>query len=757
MATFLYRIGKFAYRKKFVMLLVWLLGLIAIIAGIQATDPKFSKEFNLPGTESQRAMELMATKFPNLTAQQSQASTTVLVEAADGLQAHRAQLDALVADLRGLPDVVDPKMIVSPLDPAAKAAGNVNGDGTVGLVSVKLTTEVTDIKPEQTTAFADLLDKHRSGGLNVEATGALMFNGEPGGSSEMIGFVVAFIVMIVAFGALVAAFLPIITAIVGVAISMLSITLGSGLFDVNENVSIVASMIGIAVAIDYALFIVSRYRNELHRMGDPTDPERRADAVGRAVGTAGTSVVFAGLTVIIALSALSLVGIPFITQMGLSAAVAVVVSVLGAITLLPAILGLFGRFAFKGRIRFLRDGTEPEEQESNGRRWARFATRFPVPIVVIGLAMLAVAAIPATNLQLGMEFTSDKEKPAVELLKKGFGEGYNSPLFIVVDASALPAQADRDAAFADAVAHIKTLPNVAQPDKLFAGGNGTPSAQDPTGLKGATAAFIPVTPQTSGASAQTHDLMVSLRDYNATFKEQTGGADLVVAGETAILSDLSEALRDALIPYLLVVVGLAFLVLMLVFRSILVPLTATLGFLFSVAATFGATVAIFQEGWGGFIEYPAPIISFLPIFLIGMVFGLAMDYQVFLVTRMREEYVHGMSAKDAVIVGFQHGGRVVASAAIIMISVFAAFMLSPDTVGKMMGFALAAAVFFDAFIIRMIVVPAVMALLGEKAWWLPGWLDRILPNVDVEGEKLAAVLGGRSGEAERRESASASV
>ncbi|WP_066905388.1 MMPL family transporter [Millisia brevis] len=734
MATYLYRLGSFAYRRKYLVVGVWILAFAAILGTVAATDPQTSNNFSLPGTDSQRATDLMAEDFPAISQQQEQASTSVLIHADDGLAAHDADIDALIERLRTLPDLANGDALANPVTVAEQApeqAASVLGDdGRVGLIQVTQSIPMADQSTESVDEFKQIIADSSVNGLQVEGTGSLMTSGVEGSASEAIGFAVAFVVMIIAFGALVASFIPIITALVGVAISLNLLTLGAAIVDVNEMVSMIASMIGIAVAIDYSLFIVSRYRNELNTS------RSRADAAGRAVGTAGSSVVFAGLTVVIALTALTIVGVPFISQMGIGAAIAVIVSVLCATTLIPAVLGIFGRFAFAGRIPGIRHGDEPDSKESNGHRWAKFAVRRPLPVALAGLAVLAVAAVPMTRMELGMSFTPDAQRPALELMRTGFGEGVNGPLFVV-----LSGQDGQDIAPAadDAISFIQGLNNVADPGQLMWTGNGTGAMPS---QEGATSALIRVTPQTAPSSTETHDLMEAIRAHADTSSSQFG-VELGVAGETAILSDMSSKLDSALIPYLIVVVGLAFLILMLVFRSILVPLTATLGFLFSVCATFGVTVAIFQEGWGGLIQYPLPIISFLPIFLVGMVFGLAMDYQVFLVTRMREEYVHGASAKDAIVTGFQHGARVVTSAAIIMISVFAAFMLSPDTVGKMMGFALAAAVFFDAFIIRMMVIPAVMSMLGDRAWWLPAWLDRILPNVDVEGEKLRLELDAR--------------
>nr|WP_202422544.1 MMPL family transporter [Gordonia sp. SID5947] len=724
----LYRLGRFTFRHKWWFVGAWLAVIIALGAIVGAVAPKFSTDFELPGTDSDRAMSVMKSDFSAINEQQLKASTSILVAADDGLANHTEQIDALVAKARTLPEVIDSQTVVNPVTAAAQnpamASAVLGDDGKVGLIQIRQDIPVQDLTGEDMQQFEDLLSEFRGGGLDVQGTGSLMQVFEQGGVAELLGFAIAFVIMIVAFGALIAAFIPIVTGILGVGITIMLVTLSAKIIDVQQSATTIITMLGIAVSIDYALFIVSRYRSELNLGGS------REAAVGRAVGTAGSAVVFAGLTVMVAVAALAVVGIPFITQMGVAAAVAVLVAVLGAITLIPALLGAFGRFAFKPRIPGVRHGDEPDSEPSNGLRFARFVTRYPLPVAIVGLVLLAVAAIPMTKMELGMESTTDSEYAATQLLNRGFGEGVNGPLLVVVsDADG----GDVAPAATAVVEKVKSLDNVANPAQITWIGNGSDPANPQAG---ATAALISVTPEQSPSGPQTHELMEQIRDYGASAPD---GATINVGGQTAIMSDISSKLSSALIPFLIVVVGLAFIILTIVFRSLLVPLIATIGFLFSVCATFGATVAIFQEGDFGLIDHTKPIISFLPIFLVGVVFGLAMDYQVFLVTRMREEYVHGVSAKDSVIIGYQHGARVVASAAVIMISVFAAFMLAPDTIAKMMGFALAAAVFFDAFIIRMAVVPAVITLLGDSAWKLPGWLDRIVPNVDVEGSAIREI------------------
>ncbi|MDL9937831.1 MMPL family transporter [Gordonia sp. ABSL1-1] len=717
MASLLFRLGRFSFRHKWWVIAGWLLAAVAVVGLVGALSPKFSKDFELPGTDGGTATEQIQEYFPEVMKAQERASTSVLVYAEDGLAGHRGQVDALIADLQKLPNVAAP--IVNPLVQSVDQASGapLTGDnGKVGLIQVRQTTEVMDLTVDDKDKLVSLLDKYRGSGLQVEATGSLMQVSEQGGTAELIGFAVAFVVMIVAFGAIVAAFIPLITGIVGVIITIMLLTLGASFLSINESATAIVTMLGIAVSIDYALFIVSRYRAERNRGGSAED------AAGRAVGTAGTAVVFAGLTVIIAVVALMVVGIPFITQMGAGAGIAVFIAVLAALTLIPALLGATGRFAFSPKIPWIKHAEESATVDTNGVKFGRLVVRRPIPFIIAGLAILVVAALPMGKMELGMSMSSPDEARATTLLQKGFGEGVNGQLFVVVHAD----EGTVNAAADDAVERIKALPGIANPDTVVWMGNGTQSPN-----VGANTALITVTPLTGPSDQATHDLMDKIRAITPQIEKR--GAEMHVGGQTAILSDLSAKLDEALIPYLIVVVGLAFLIMIGVFRSLWVPLIGTLGFIFSVLATFGVTVAIFQEGDFGLIENTQPILSFLPIFLIGVVFGLAMDYQVFLVTRMREEYIHGMSAKDAIIAGYRHGARVVTSAAVIMISVFAAFMLSPDVTGKMLGFAMACAIVFDAFIIRMTVVPAVIALLGDRAWGLPKWLDRVVLNFDIEG------------------------
>jgi RND superfamily putative drug exporter len=721
MATFLYRIGRFMYRHRFLTIAVWMVLLLGAGASTALAKPFVTEFSSLPGTESERASNMLSEKFPQQADMNQLASGTVVVKAPSGSQLSdpdtSARIDSLISALRGVPHVAQPEAIVNPVTHPGPMA-QVSRDGTIASLDVVFDQQFADIEQHTRDAFIDALQEGRDAGLTVEATGMVLSGAPPQqGASELIGFGVALIVMVIAFASVAAATLPIITALFGVGIAIASITGATAVLTMDSSALMTSTMLGIAVAIDYAMFIVSRFRSELNFTHD------RAHAAGRAVGTAGSSVVFAGLTVVIALVGLAVVDIPMISVMGYAAAFAVVVAVLVALTLLPAFLGLFGSRAFALRIPGLRRGSEPDSMPSNGLRWVRVVVAHPIPVLLAAVLLLGAIAVPVTKLELGFDLATGDQKKAVQLLNEGFGEGATGPLMVVVDGDGAP---DPQRAYTELAEAIRVSDGV----QMVAPAQTNPDS---------SGALIMVIPKTGPNSAATRDLMHHIRDLGPALRAQTG-AQFGVTGQTAIIADLSAALLQSLLPYLALVVGLAFLVLMVVFRSLLVPLTAALGFLLSIGATFGATVAIFQEGWFGVIKDPGPLISFLPIFLIGVVFGLAMDYQVFLVTRMREEYIHGPGGREgaraAVVAGFQHGARVVTSAAVIMIAVFAAFILMPDTMAKAMGFALAAAVFFDAVVVRMAVIPAVMGLLGEKAWYLPRWLDRLLPNVDVEGERL---------------------
>ncbi|GGM04383.1 membrane protein [Streptomyces fumigatiscleroticus] len=728
MATFLYKLGRLAFRRRHFVALIWV-ALLAL-AGVGAANAPAAgnSSFSIPGTEAQKAFDLLEQRFPGASA--DGATARVVFKAPDGQKmtdaANKAAVEKTVDELK------DGSEVSRVTDPYTGKA--VSKDGTIAYASVSYKVSALELEDASRDALEDAAQDARDAGLTVEIGGDALSTTPETGATEVIGIAVAAVVLVITFGSLIAAGLPLLTALIGVGIGVSTITALASALDLGSTTSILAMMIGLAVGIDYALFIVSRYRAEL------AEGRAREEAAGRAVGTAGSAVVFAGLTVVIALVGLSVVNIPMLTKMGIAAAGTVVIAVLIALTMIPALLGYAGRRVKPAgeKSRLLGGGRAKaraaQAKPNMGTRWASFVIRRPVAVLLLGVLGLGAAAVPAASLELGLgddgsQPTSTTQRRAYDLLSEGFGPGFNGPLMVVTDAKK---SGDPQTVFTKVADEIKGL-------------EGVVAVTPPSPNEAGDTATITVIPDSKPSSTTTEDLVHAIRDTGAGIKADTD-ANVLVTGSTAMNIDVSQKLNDALLPYLVLVVGLAFLLLIVVFRSILVPLKAALGFLLSVLAALGAVVAVFQWGWlSGLmgVEETGPVMSMMPIFMVGVVFGLAMDYEVFLVTRMREAYVHGEKPGQAVVTGFKHGARVVTAAAVIMIAVFAGFIGSSESMVKMIGFGLAIAVFFDAFVVRMAIVPAVLALLGKKAWWLPKWLDRALPNVDVEGEGLRTLSGGK--------------
>ncbi|MCT9143358.1 MMPL family transporter [Streptomyces violarus] len=716
MATFLYRVGRLAFRRRWYVALVWAAVLAAVGLGALKAPGAVDEEFSMPGIESQKAFDLMEQRFPGATADGATARV-VFIAPGGGKVTAAENKEAIEKAVTGLGDGTQ---VASAVDPFQ--AKTISKDGSTAFATVTYKVKSTDLTDGSRTHLEHTLAGARDAGLTVEAGGtALAAEGGPGGTAEVIGVTIAAVVLLVTFGSLAAAGLPLLTAVIGVGVSMATILALSSALGLSTTTGTLAMMLGLAVGIDYALFVVSRYREERAKGSTPQE------AVGMAAGTAGSAVVFAGLTVVIALAGLAVVGIPMLTKMGLAAAGAVVVAVLIALTLVPAFLGFWPNAVLPRRAR--RSGRIEESTETNGgARWARFVLRRPIPVLLLGVVGLGALALPAAGLQLGMpgdeaKPTSTTERRAYDALAEGFGPGFNGPLTIVVDGEGATDPKGAADSIAKEIGATKGVVSVS-PARFNDAGD--------------TAVFS-VVPSTAPTDEKTKTLVTTIRDERPGIESGTG-ASYEVTGSTAMNIDIAEKVQAALVPYLIVVVGLAIVLLLVVFRSLLVPLKAALGFLLSVLASLGAVVVVFQQGHGAEllgVEQTGPIMSLMPIFLVGIVFGLAMDYEVFLVSRMREAHVHGESPAQAVTSGFRHSARVVVAAALIMIAVFAGFVGESDSMIKMIGFGLATAVLFDAFVVRMAIVPAVLALLGGKAWWLPRWLDRMLPRVDVEGEALS--------------------
>ncbi|MGW1003277.1 MMPL family transporter [Streptomyces sp. NPDC002520] len=719
MATFLYKLGRLAFRRRHFVALIWVALLTLAGVGAASAPAAGNTSFSIPGTEAQKAFDLLEQRFPGMSADGATARVVFKAPSGEKMTDH----DNKAAVRKTMKELRSGSEVASVADPYTGHA--ISKNGTVAYASVKYEVSGMELKDSSRDALKEAAQDARDAGLTVEVGGDALTATPETGSSEAIGIAIAAVVLVITFGSLLAAGFPLLTAIIGVGIGVSTITALASPLDLGSTTSTLATMIGLAVGIDYALFIVSRFRAEL------AEGREREEAAGRAVGTAGSAVVFAGLTVVIALVGLSVVNIPMLTKMGIAAAGTVAIAVLIALTLIPALLGYAGRRIKPAgeKSKLLGGGRGPKQpgRPNMGTRWASFVVRRPVAVLLLGMLGLGAAAVPAASLQLGLpddgsQPVSTTQRRAYDLLSEGFGPGFNGPLMVVVDAkdSASPKKA-----FSEVGKEIKGLKDVVTV---------TPAVPNKAG----DTATITVVPNSKPSSKTTEDLVHAIRGKGAGITAATD-AKVLVTGSTAMNIDVSQKLNDALLPYLALVVGLAFLLLIVVFRSVLVPLKAALGFLLSVMAALGAVVAVFQWGWlSGLmnVEETGPVMSMMPIFMVGVVFGLAMDYEVFLVTRMREAYVHGEKPGQAVVTGFRHGARVVTAAAIIMIAVFSGFIGSSESMVKMIGFGLAVAVFFDAFIVRMAIVPAVLALLGKRAWWLPKWLDRALPNVDVEGEGL---------------------
>ena len=734
MSTFLARLGRASYRRRGVVSAIWVAVLAAVVGLLVTAGSAFDDEFSIPGSESQEALDQLAEAAPGAAGVGAQ----IVFVAPDGATvAEPAFAGAIAQVVAAAEDAPQVAAVASPFDSSL-----ISPDGAAALATVEYDVAREDLTPGSLDALQETTSAARDAGLEVAVGGnAFGSTGVQIGATEFIGVAVAVLVLVLTFGSLLAAGMNLLTALVGIGVGMGGLLLSSNLLTLSSSAPTLALMIGLAVGIDYALFILSRHRTQL---AGGMDPEESA---ARATGTAGSAVVFAGLTVVIALSGLAVVGIPFLTVMGVGAAGTVLVAVLVALTLLPALFGFAGsRLAPKpgsrASRRELADAAETTGAGgSMGARWTRLVTRRPLVTGVVVLAGLVALALPAPQLQLALPDNStaapdSPERQAYELISDNFGPGFNGPLVVLVEGLD-PATAQQTAAAVAAA--IGGTPSGTPGE--FTGGLDDVLYAAPSVLPNGTTAIVTVIPESGPHEEATNVLVADIRGLVPGLEQQTG-ADLAVTGQTAVAIDVSDRLGDALLPFALVVVGLALVLLLLVFRSILVPVKAAIGFLLSVAASFGAVVAVFQWGWFSDllgVSATGPVISFLPVILMAVLFGLAMDYELFLVSRMREEYVHGAAPREAVVTGARHAARVVVAAALIMFSVFASFVAIDDVIVKAIALGLAVGILVDAFLVRMTLVPAVLALLGRSAWWLPRWLDRVLPDLDVEGARLDPV------------------
>ncbi|MDV8149328.1 MMPL family transporter [Arthrobacter sp. B10-11] len=826
MALLLYRLGKFSYRHRWLVISVWLAVMVAVGGAAAAFHGTLSNNFQIPGTETQQMADKLKKELPS----SSGGSASVVFESNDARfsQAGKDAVAAALTKLRTLPDVqgtVDPFATQAQLDKASadlaagqeqSAAGKarldqaaaelaagkaqleaaeqqmaaagmpaaaieaqlgqqkaalaegqakldagtkdleageaklalgerqlqaseglrfVSEDGKAAIAQVQFKTSINGLNPDVRQEVQDIVKEVSAANVTALPSKEISEDiSELFGTAEIIGIAVAALVLVIMLGTLVAAGLPLLMAVVGVAVGVGGTFALSGTMDMSSVSPMLALMLGLAVGIDYSLFIVNRHRSQLLAGMDPEE------SVALATGTSGNAVLFAGLTVIIALAALVVPGLPFLAVMGLSAAATVAVAVVVALTLTPAVLSLVGRKLISKRAwakaekhnaapgHETEDRARDEYRSSHG--WGGIVTKHPWLALLAGVVLLGVVALPASQLRLALpdassEPVASQAFKAYDVTKRSFGEGMTGPIIVVGDLPGGLSETEAQAKQFDVADILRETGNV--------------TAAVPLALsEDRRTAVFQVIPNEGPASASTVQVVSELRAEKGQIRDSTG-VTIGLTGQTAGNVDVSTKLGDALPPYLAIVVGLSLILLLLVFRSIWVPLLATGGFLLSLAAAFGAVVAVYQWGWLGAVfgvENPGAVLSFLPIILIGVLFGLAMDYQVFITSGMRESFMHGESAKHAVRSGFSHAAAVVTAAAIIMVSVFAGFIFSHLNMVRPLGFAMAFGVLIDAFVVRMTIVPAVMYLLGEKAWWLPRWLDRILPDVDVEGAKL---------------------
>ncbi len=763
MAGVLNRLGRGCVRHHRLVVAVWVVSAIAIAMVANSVGRETSNNLRLPGTNSTDATDLLDAELPK----QANGTNPVVLEAPQGdkltSSANRKTVNATVKSLERNHFV---RSAVSPLSGEGKDA--LSKDERIGYISVLLTIGPDDIDDDEANEIIDAADPASEGGLKVAVGGYLgeEVSKPDTGTSEVVGIVAAIIILLVAFGTVAAMPLPIVTALFAVVTGLSLIGLLGHVIAVPTVGPTLGIMIGLGVGIDYALFIVTRHRGFLAQ-GLSIE-----DAVGRAVATSGSAIVFAGTTVVIALCSLALAGIPLVSAMGLAAAVVVVVAMVGAITFLPAILAILGPRIESLRVPFLH--TPPHDHRPHGwARWAHGVARRAWAALLASVAVLVVLALPALDLELGAQDDGELPKAttarqAYDLLSEGFGAGYTGPLLIAVDFDGDPAHPDhkklnqvqaqqqqaQEAAAAGEPPSKSQQRQLAQQEAFYKS-----TASDPRLVKlenkvsktndvklvstaklnkKGTAAVFTATANTAPAADRTEDLVRELRA--TVIPDAVKGTSLTayVDGETAGYIDLASKISDKLPSVIAIVVALAFVLLMIAFRSVLVPLTSALMNLLSVAAAYGVLTAIFQKGWGAELiglDGPVPIASYVPLIMFAILFGLSMDYQVFLVSRVHEHYRQSNDNLEAVVDGLAVSARVITSAALIMVCVFGSFILDADVIVKQFGVGLAVAIALDASIVRCVLVPAVMVRLGRANWWFPGWLERVLPRVGIEGEE----------------------
>ena len=718
MSTFLLSLGRWCARHATRVLAAWAL-LIAALGGVVATTGiQLDDTFTISGTESMRGLEVLTDRLP----QAAGTSEQVLITSSNGrIENHAPAVNAFA--LRA--SQIDGVATVSPPfgDKTAGIASSVSADGTHVLVQVQTDASVGSITTGTTPKAKTVAQDLDTLAERAEAMDPSLTVQRSGNIDQEVGIGISAVELV--------------AAVVGVGVGMLGILATASFTDINSTTPVLAVMIGLAVGIDYALFIVSRAREYL---ADGVDP---AEAAGRATATSGGAVVFAGTTVIVALCGLSVAGIRFLTTMGLASAAVVAVAVLVALTVVPALIGLLGQRLLPRRRKAVDVGADADRRPAS--RWVRTVTRRPWVTIGAVVVLLGLCAVPVSGLRLaltdnGFAEKGSQQRETYDAVAAAYGEGYNSPIVVIADIS----QPSGSVAAVQGLAR-----DLSQLDGVEGVSLATPNEDG-------TLAFVQLRPEKSQADPSTMELVRNIRSHAGDYESRYGLTNVMVTGQTAVAIDVAEELNAALIPFGIVVVGLSLILLMVVFRSIAVPVTATLGYLLSLGAGMGAVGAVFGWGWAAdllAVSKVGAVISFLPVIVMGVLFGLAMDYQVFLVSRMREEWSRRRGdatdvtlearrevAVAAVETGFLGSAKVVVAAAVIMIGVFMAFVHTDNVYVKPIALGLTVGIAADAFLVRMTLIPALMAALGEKAWWLPVWLDRLLPVVDVEGEGLEQAL-----------------
>lgn len=748
-SAYLHSLGRWCARRAPRVLAAWLL-LIAILGGAVSTvGMRLTDTFTISGTESMEGLEILTERLP----QAAGTSEQVLFTASDGDIGGHA--DAVNTFASRAADIDGVAMVSAPFgDVQTGTSSTVSADGAHALVQVQADTSVGSVLTGNTPRASEVAEQLEDLADQVHADDpavGVQLGGNIGqgvgvgiSATELVGVVIAAVVLLVTFGSVLAAGAPLVAASLGVGTGMLGILLTAAATDINSTTLVLAVMIGLAVGIDYALFIISRAREYL---ADGVTP---VEAAGRAVATAGSAVVFAGTTVVVALCGLSVAGIGFLTSMGVASAAVVAVAVLVALTAVPALIGLIGtRLAPRGSRR-ARSGRRAPDRRAAGpaARWVRAVTRRPWLTIGAVIVLLGITAIPISGLRLaltdnGFAVKGTQQRQTYDAIAEAYGEGYNSPIIVIADI----------ANTTDPVGTVSEL------SRDIGGLDGVSAVALATPNQDGTLAFIQIRPERSQTDPATMDLVRDIRAHADGYEHDYGISGVKVTGQAAVAIDVAESLNASLLPFGIVVVGLSLVLLMVVFRSIAVPLTATLGYLLSLAAGMGAVGAVFGWGWAADllqVSKVGAVISFLPVIVMGVLFGLAMDYEVFLVSRMREEWIRRRpagrgdgpagpamrrrAAVDAVEAGFTGSAKVVGAAAVIMVGVFAAFIHTENIYVKPIAVGLTVGILADAFLVRMTLIPALMAALGERAWWLPALLERQLPVIDVEGEGLERTL-----------------